>query len=42
MEYFLAIKNNHIFQSGSQWKKLENILSELIQTQKSMHGMMYV
>jgi hypothetical protein len=40
MEYFLAIKNKHIMKSVGKWIELENIiLSEVIQTQKDMHGM---
>jgi hypothetical protein len=40
MEYYLAIKNEDILSFAGKWMELENtILSEVIQTQKDMHGM---
>ena len=40
MKYFLAIKNKDILSFSGKWIELENInLSEVIQTQKGMHGM---
>jgi hypothetical protein len=39
MEYYSAIKNEDILTSIGEWMRLENIiLSEVIQTQKAMHG----
>jgi hypothetical protein len=40
MEYYSAIKNEEILSFAGKWMELENIiLSEVIQTQKDMHGM---
>jgi hypothetical protein len=40
MEYYSSIKNEDILSLLGKWMKLENIiLSEVIQTQKDMHGM---
>ena len=40
MEYYSAIKNKDILSFAHKWMELENIiLSEVIQTQKDMHGM---
>ena len=39
MEYYSAMKNTAIMQLAGQWMKLENILSEVTQTQKDNHGM---
>jgi hypothetical protein len=40
MEYYSAIKNKDILSFAGKWMELENIiLSEVIQTQKDMHGM---
>jgi hypothetical protein len=39
MEYYSAIKNEDILSFASTWMELENILSEITQTQKDMHGM---
>jgi hypothetical protein len=40
MEYYTAIKNKDILSFAGKWMELENIiLSEVIQTQKDMHGM---
>ena len=39
MEYSSAIKNNAFMKFLSKWMKLENILSEVIQSQKNTHGM---
>jgi hypothetical protein len=41
MEYYLAIKNNNIMKFADKWLELENTLSEVIQTQKDMHGSTY-
>ena len=39
MEYYLAIKNEDIMNFAGKWMELENnILSEIIQIQKDMHG----
>ena len=37
MEYYLAIKNEGIMSFAGKWIELENILSEVTQTQKDMH-----
>jgi hypothetical protein len=40
MEYYSAIKNEDILSFAGKWNELENnILSEVTQTQKIMHGM---
>jgi hypothetical protein len=39
MEYYSAIKNENILCFAGKWMELENILSEVIQTQKEVHGM---
>jgi hypothetical protein len=40
LEYYLSIKNKDIMNFASKWIELENIiLSEVIQSQKEMHGM---
>jgi hypothetical protein len=39
MEYYSAIKNKDIMSFAGKWKKLENILNEVTQTQKDMRGM---
>jgi hypothetical protein len=40
MEYYLAIKNEHILSFAGKWMELENIiLSEVTQTQRDMYGM---
>jgi hypothetical protein len=39
MEYYLAIKNENILSFADKWMKLENILSEVTNTQKVMHAM---
>ena len=39
MEYGSAIKNEGITSFSSKRMELENILSEVTQTQKDMHGM---
>jgi hypothetical protein len=38
MEYYPAIKNKDIMNFAGKWMEVENILSEVIQTQKDMHG----
>ena len=38
-EYYSAIKNNEHMKFLGKWMELENILSELIQSQKNTHGM---
>jgi hypothetical protein len=38
VEYYSAIKNEGILSFG-KWMELENILSEVTQTQKDIHGM---
>ena len=39
MEYYSAIKNQDIMNFAGKWMELENtILSEIIQSQKEMHG----
>ena len=38
-EYYSAIKNEYIMNFAGRWMELENtILSEVTQTQKSVHG----
>lgn len=37
MEYYSAIKNKDIMKFEGKWMELENILSEVTQTQKDMH-----
>ena len=39
MEYYSAIKNNDFMKVAGKWMELENILSEVTQTQNDMHGM---
>ena len=39
MEYYSTIKNKDILNFAGKWMELENILSEVIQTQKDVHGM---
>jgi hypothetical protein len=39
MEYYSAIKNNDYMKFLGKWMKLENILSELTQSQNYTHGM---
>ena len=39
MEYYSAIKNNEFMKFVGKWMEVENILSEVIQTQKNTHGM---
>jgi hypothetical protein len=40
MEYYSAIKNNDFMKFAGKWMELENtILSEVTQSQKSMHDM---
>ena len=39
IEYYSAIKNKDIMNFAGKWMELENILSEVTQTQKGMHGM---
>jgi hypothetical protein len=39
MEYYSAIKNGDILTFVDKWMELENILNEITQTQKDMHGM---
>jgi hypothetical protein len=40
MEYYSAINNKDFLSFTGKWMELENIiLSEVIQTQKDMHGM---
>jgi hypothetical protein len=38
MKYYSAIKNKDIMKFISKLMELENILSEVTQTQKDMHG----
>jgi hypothetical protein len=39
-EYYLVIRNKEIMNFADKWTELENIfLSEIIQSQKDMHGM---
>ena len=37
--YYSAIKNKDIMNFADKWMELENILSEVSQTQKDMYGM---
>ena len=39
MEYYSAIKNKDIMSFAHKWIELENILSEVTQTQKDIYGM---
>jgi hypothetical protein len=39
MEYYSAIKNNDFMKFAGKWMKLENILNEIIQSQKNTHSM---
>jgi hypothetical protein len=39
MEYYSAIKYEDILSFVGKWMELENILSEVTQTQNDMHGM---
>ena len=39
MEYYSAIKNNYFMKFLGRWMELENILSEVSQSQKNTHGM---
>ena len=40
MEYYSAIKNKDIMNFADKWMGIETmVLSEVIQTQKDMHGM---
>ena len=39
VEYYLAIKNDDIMNFAGKWIKLENILSEITQSPKDIHGM---
>ena len=39
MEYYSAMKNNEFMKFLSKWMELENILSEVIQSQKNTHDM---
>ena len=39
MEYYSDIKNEDIMSFAGKWMELENILSEVTQTQNDMHGM---
>jgi hypothetical protein len=39
MEYYSAIKNNEFMKFLGKWFKLENILSEVTQSQNNTHGM---
>ena len=39
MEYYSVIKNEDILRFEGKWMKLENILSEVTQTQKYTRGM---
>jgi hypothetical protein len=39
VEYCLAIKNNEFMEFLSKSMELENILSDIIQSQKNTHGM---
>ena len=39
MEYYSAIRNENILRFAGKWMELENILSEVTQIQKDMHGM---
>jgi hypothetical protein len=37
-EYYSTIKNENILSFPGKWMELENILSEVTQNQKDMHG----
>ena len=39
MEYYSAIKSNDFMKFAGKWMELENILSEITQSQKNTHGM---
>ena len=39
MGYYTAIRNNEFMKLLSKWMELENILSEVIKSQKNTHGM---
>jgi hypothetical protein len=39
MKYYSAVRNEAILSFAGKWMELENILSEVTQTQKDMHGM---
>ena len=39
MEYYSATKDKDITKFAGKWMELENILSEVTQTQKGKHGM---
>jgi hypothetical protein len=39
LEYYLDIKNEDILSLAGKWMELENILSEVSQTQNDMHAM---
>ena len=39
MEYYSAIRNNEFMKFLDKWMELENILSEVTQSQKTTHGM---
>ena len=39
MEYYSAIRNNDFMKFVGKWVELENILSEMTQSQKNTHGM---
>jgi hypothetical protein len=39
MEYYSAIKNNDFMKFLGKWMELENMLSEVTQSQKNTHGM---
>ena len=38
MEYYSAIKNENMINFVEKWMELKNILSEIIWSQKGMHG----
>jgi hypothetical protein len=39
MEYYSDVKNNDLMKFTGKWMDLENILSEVTQSQKNTHGM---
>ena len=39
IEYYSAIKTNGFMKFTDKWMELENILSEVTQSQKNTHGM---
>jgi hypothetical protein len=39
VEYYSAIKNNEFMKFLGEWMELENILSEVTQSQKNTHDM---